>query len=291
MAVHPFAAYLRTLRAARSPHDVGLVAAGVRRVPGLRRDELARLAGVSTDYYTRLEQGRVGRPSDNVLDAISRALKLEPAERSHLADLANRPRQTQRTAPAARLRPELTHLVAAITSCPAMIMNRHTDVLAWNPLAAAVIADFPALPTAQRNMATLLFLHPHAADRHPDWERAARDTVGILRMTAGRDNFNPRLRKLVDDLATRSEPFRALWATHHVHEKTHGTKLFRHPDTGVIELNYETLHIPGPEKLMLVTYTAQPDSSSADALAMLGSLIATAEHATSSTPETSCDGQ
>jgi transcriptional regulator with XRE-family HTH domain len=277
MAVHPFAVYLRKLRAARSPQDVGIVVAGVRRVPGLRRDELARLAGVSTDYYTRLEQGRVGRPSDSVLDALSRALQLEPAERIHLTDLANSSRKTQPAAPTAPVRPELAHLVAAITSCPAVIVNSRTDVLSWNPLAAAIIADFPALPIAQRNMAVLLFLHPHAADRHPDWDRAARDTVGILRMAAGRDDFDPRLRKLVDDLAIRSEPFRALWATHHVHEKTHGTKLFRHPDTGVIELNYETLHIPGPENLMLVTYAAEPDSSSAVALAMLGSLIATAE--------------
>jgi transcriptional regulator with XRE-family HTH domain len=260
-------------------------------VPGLRRDELARLAGISTDYYTRLEQGRVGRPSDSVLKALSRALHLTPAERSHLTDLANRPRQTQPAEPAGRVRPELTHLVAAITSCPAMIMNGHTDVLAWNPLAAALIADFPALPAAQRNMAILLFLHPHAAQRHPDWDRAARDTVGILRMTAGRDNFDPRLRRLVDDLATRSEPFRALWATHHVHEKTHGTKVFRHPDIGIVELNYETLHVPGPEKLMLVTYTAEPDSSSADALAMLGSLIAVAEHAPAPTPAESRDEQ
>ena len=275
MAVPAFATYLRRRRAALSPEDAGLPSTGVRRVPGLRRDEIAHLVGVSTDYYTRLEQGRVGRPSDSVLDSLARTLQLNRAEHAHLIDLAGPPRRRRTATPATVpvLRPALAMLATSIVAYPAVIMNRRTDVLAWNPLAAALIADFDALPATGRNMARLLFLHPHANDRHADWDRSARDTVGILRMAAGRDPLDRGLISLVGELSTRSEPFRVLWSEHHVHEKTHGSKQFRHPDTGVIDLTYETLHVPEPDDLMLVAYTAEPDSPAADALALLGSLL------------------
>jgi transcriptional regulator with XRE-family HTH domain len=272
--VDQFGQHLRSRRALVTPEAAGLPPTGPRRVPGLRRDEVARLVGVSTDYYTRLEQGRVGRPSDSVLDALARALLLGRAERAHLYDLAIAPRRRPGGRVRHGVRPELTRVVDAILTGPAMIMNHHCDVLHWNALAAAVIADFPSLPSERRNMARLLFLETGLADRHLDRENSLRDIVGILRMSAGRDPHSPGLAELVGELSVRSETFRALWASHHVHEKSHGRKVFHHPEVGRIELAYETLYVPGPGHLMLVVHTPEPGSPSAEAISLLASLIA-----------------
>jgi transcriptional regulator with XRE-family HTH domain len=257
--------YLRARRAVVSPDERGLPATRRRRVPGLRREEVAELAGLSTDYYVRLEQGRADRPSAEVLDALSEALRLGPAERAHLRDLAQ-PRKSN-TVTAAVSRQELTHVVHAITA-PAVIMNDRNDVLAWNLLAAVLIADFPNLPPRERNMARRIFLDPEAAKIHPDWDEAARTTVGILRMAAGRHPRDPELVRLLGELSLSSGPFRRLWTSHHVHEKTHGVKRFHHPDVGDVTLHYETFHTA---QHLLVVYTAEPGSAAEEALTILRS--------------------
>ncbi|MET9181041.1 helix-turn-helix transcriptional regulator [Kitasatospora aureofaciens] len=270
--------YLRARRALVSPADAGLPETGRRRVPGLRREEVAELVGLSTDYYIRLEQGRADRPSDEVLDALGRALRLGPAERAHLYDLARPPRRAAAKAATAgrgeALRPALRQIVEAIPITPALIMNDRNDVLAWNRPAAALIADFPRLAPPERNMARRIFLDPDAREVHLDWDEAARTTVGILRMAAGRHPHDPELVRLVGELSLGSETFRRLWAGHHVHEKTHGPKRFRHPSVGEVTLDYETFHVPGAAHHLLVVYTAPPGSPAEEALHLLGSLTA-----------------
>ncbi|MEU4588245.1 helix-turn-helix transcriptional regulator [Kitasatospora aureofaciens] len=270
--------YLRARRALVSPADAGLPETGRRRVPGLRREEVAELVGLSTDYYVRLEQGRADRPSDEVLDALGRALRLGPAERAHLYDLARPPRRASAKAATAgrgeALRPALRQIVEAIPVTPALIMNDRNDVLAWNRPAAALIADFPRLAPPERNMARRIFLDPDAREVHLDWDEAARTTVGILRMAAGRHPHDPELVRLVGELSLGSETFRRLWAGHHVHEKTHGPKRFRHPSVGEVTLDYETFHVPGAAHHLLVVYTAPPGSPAEEALHLLGSLTA-----------------
>ncbi|MQY05985.1 helix-turn-helix transcriptional regulator [Actinomadura macrotermitis] len=268
--------YLRARRALVPPADAGLPATGRRRVPGLRREEVAELAGLSTDYYVRLEQGRADRPSAEVLDALGRALRLGPAERAHLHDLARPPRRAPAAAAgrAGALRPALRQVVEAVPATPAVIMNDRTDVLAWNPLAAALIADFPGLAPRERNMARRILLDPGAREIHLDWDEAARTTVGILRMAAGRHPHDLELVRLVGELSLGSETFRTLWAGHHVHEKTHGPKRFRHPIAGDLTLDYETFQVPGAAHHLLVIYTAPPGSPAEEALAFLGGHIA-----------------
>jgi transcriptional regulator with XRE-family HTH domain len=261
--------YLRARRAAVAPGDAGLPNDGRRRVPGLRREEVAALAGVSTDYYVRLEQGRADRPSDQVLDAISRALRLGSAERAHLFDLARARAARGSSVRAEGVRPSLERAVTSITKAPALVMNQRTDLLAWNQLARALIADFPALEPRERNMARLIFLDPDAREIHPDWARAARDTVGILRMAVGQEPHDRRLVELVGELSLGSDAFRKMWSSHHVHEKTHGRKTFRHPDAGEVALEYESFAVPGQSGLMLVIYTAAPDSGAEEALRRL----------------------
>jgi transcriptional regulator with XRE-family HTH domain len=266
--------YLRARRAMVSPADAGLSPTGRRKVPGLRREEVAELVGLSTDYYIRLEQGRADRPSDEVLDALSRALRLGSAERAHLYDLARVRRRSTATGRREALRPELRLLVEAIPTTPAVIMNDRNDVLAWNHLAAALMADFPNLPPRERNMARRIFLDPHARQIHLDWDEAAKKTVGMLRMAAGRRPHDPQLIALIGELSLGSATFRTLWAGHHVHEKTHGPKRFRHPTVGDITLHYETFQAPGAAHHLLVIYSAPPGSPAEEALSFLGSLTA-----------------
>ncbi|GAA5180440.1 helix-turn-helix transcriptional regulator [Rugosimonospora acidiphila] len=270
--------YLRRRRALVSPAEVGLPSTGRRRVPGLRREEVAELVGLSTDYYVRLEQGRADRPSDEVLDALSRTLRLGSAERAHLYDLARPPRRiAAKAAVAGReevLRPALRQVVEAMPNTPAVIMNDLNDVLAWNRLAAVLIADFPHLAPRERNMARRIFLDPAAREVHLDWDEAARTTVGILRMAAGRRPRDPELIRLIGELSLGSAAFRKLWASHHVHEKTHGPKRFRHPTIGDVTLRYETFQAPGAAHHLLVVYTADPGSPAEEALNFLSSFTA-----------------
>ncbi|MCK7621612.1 helix-turn-helix transcriptional regulator [Streptomyces sp. RS10V-4] len=266
--------FLRSRRARIRPEEAGLSPhAGRRRVPGLRREEVAELAGVSVDYYVRLERGRTPNASAAVLDAVARALRLDQTERAHLFDLA-KPRPgsgRRRPAPPQRVRPGLLRVLDALTDTPAMILGHRLDVLAANPLAKALYTDFDALPHCDRNLARFIFLDPTAHDLLTDWETAARGTVAVLRLYAGRHPHDPRLNELVGELSVRDEDFRQWWADHDVLQYTHGTKLYRHPLVGELTLTYESLTLPDDPDQALYLYTAEPGSPSDQALRLLAS--------------------
>jgi transcriptional regulator with XRE-family HTH domain len=265
--------FLRSRRARVRPEQVGLPDRGRRRVPGLRREELAQLAGVSADYYVRLEQGRGGHPSDSVLDAIARALGLDDAERAHLDDLARPARRRRRAARSERVRPELQVLVDALDRVPAFVLGRRMDVLAWNRLAAALIVDFGSLAPEQRNMPRLVFLDEGMRGLHGDWETGARDAVAYLQLMAGRHPDDAGLAELIGELSMKSEDFRRWWARHDVRDKTHGVKRLEHPIVGTLTLFYETLALRGEPDQVLVTYVAEPGSESEAALGLLDSML------------------
>jgi transcriptional regulator with XRE-family HTH domain len=264
--------FLRSRRARVRPEDIGISTSGRRRVPGLRREELAQLAGVSADYYVRLEQGRAGHPSDSVLDAVARALRLDDAERAHLYDLAQPSRRRRRPPRPERLRPELQRLLDACERFPAYVLGRRMDVLAWNRLAAAVVTDFGSLPPEQRNAAKLVFLDETVRSQAEDWEEIAREAVAHLRLLAGRHPDDGALTELVGELSMKSEDFRRWWARHDVREKTHGVKRLRHPTVGPLTLFYETFALRSDPDQVLVTYVAEPGSPSDTALRLLASM-------------------
>ncbi|MGF1431183.1 helix-turn-helix transcriptional regulator [Kitasatospora sp. LaBMicrA B282] len=276
--------FLRSRRARIQPEDVGLRSYGQRRVPGLRREEVAQLAGVSVDYYVRLEQGRGASVSDTVLDAVARVLELDEVERAHLHALA-RPPRAERTPRGGgsgarsgvrsgardgdgRVRPGLRRLLEAMTGVPAFVLGRRMDVLAWNALGDA-LGGFSTMAPRQRNMARQVFLEPRSRDEYPQWPAVAAETVAYLRLDAGRHPDDPELASLVGDLSLGSQEFRRLWADHQVREKTWGVKLIRHPLVGELELAYETLALPGDPDQLLVGYTAVPGSPTAERLALL----------------------
>nr|WP_098008868.1 helix-turn-helix transcriptional regulator [Streptomyces sp. sk226] len=266
--------FLRTRRAKLQPQDVGLPEFGRhRRVPGLRREELAQLAGVSVAYYTRLEQGNGRNVSAEVLDAIARALRLTDAEHAHLTHLARpaRHKRKRRPARAQRVRTGLLYLLESMEGIPAYVTGARSDILAWNPMAAAVFGDWGALPPGERNWARLVFLSPAYRDLFVNWDSKASDMVSYLRLYAGCHPDDPELSALVGELSVKSEEFRRLWATHNVKEKGHGTKLVRHPLAGDLTLSYETLNLPDDEEQHLVTYHAEPGSASAEGLRLLAS--------------------
>ena len=266
--------FLRTRRARLQPEEVGLPSFGERRrVPGLRREELAQLAGVSFDYYVRLEQGRTRNVSESVLDAVARALRLTATERAHLFNLARPTRPRRRAEAAARVRPGLRRLVETITDTPAFIVNRQGDVVAWNDLVAALIVDFDALAPRDRNLARFMFLDDRARSVFPDWDTGARDSVATLRMAAGRDPDDPVLNELIGELSVKSATFRRWWADHDVKERTHGTKRYRHPVVGDITVAYEALLLPADPDLTLMIYTVEAGSPSEVALGRLLGLV------------------
>ncbi|MFD0426549.1 helix-turn-helix domain-containing protein [Streptomyces parvus] len=266
--------FLRTRRAKLQPQDVGLPEFGrARRVPGLRREELAQLAGVSVAYYTRLEQGNGRNVSAEVLDAIARALRLTDAEHAHLIHLARPARHKKKRRPAKvqRVRTGLLYLLDSMEGIPAYVAGARSDILAWNPMAAAVFGDWASLPAAERNWARLVFLSPAYRDLFLNWDSKASDMVSYLRLYAGSHADDPQLSALVGELSLKSEEFRRLWATHNVKEKGHGIKLLRHPLVGDLTLSYETLNLPDDEDQQLVTYHAEPGSESVQALRLLAS--------------------
>ncbi|MFI8243289.1 helix-turn-helix domain-containing protein [Streptomyces sp. NPDC085866] len=265
--------FLRSRRARLKPGDVGLRDFGRhRRVPGLRREELAQLAGVSVAYYTRLEQGNGRNVSAEVLDSIARALRLTDAEHAHLTHLAKP--KTHKKKPAARqqqVRGALRQLLDVMEGVPAYIVGRRAEILAWNRMAAAVFGDWSELPPAERNWARLVFLHPEYRDLFVDWEQKAIDIVCALRMDAGCYPDDPRLSALVGELSVKSDKFRRLWATHDVKEKSHGVKRLHHPLVGDLSLNFESFRLTDDSDLGLVTYHAEPGSPSAESLRLLAS--------------------
>ncbi|GGS90328.1 helix-turn-helix transcriptional regulator [Streptomyces cinerochromogenes] len=266
--------FLRTRRSLLHPEDVALPDfGGQRRVAGLRREEIAQLAGVSVDYYTRMEQGRVPNPSGAVLDALARALRLDGDARRHLHRLA-RPQSAARHAPRRqarpqRVRPMLQRLLDDLVDMPAMVMGRRMDILAWNTAAVALFGDYAALDRTERNIARITFLDETSRELYADWTSCARENVAYLHLDAGRHPEDPQLASLIGELSMKSEDFRRWWAEHPVQDKTSGTKRFRHPVVGQLELAYETLRAADDPDQALITYAAEPGSPSHDGLRML----------------------
>ncbi|WP_112244684.1 helix-turn-helix transcriptional regulator [Kribbella monticola] len=278
--------FLKTRRARIRPEDLGLkvFGNGRRRVPGLRREELAQAAGVSADYYVRLEQGRTDNVSQEILDAVAEVLGLTEDERDHLARLAKPVRRPKQRRTAQRVRPAMQQLLNALDGVPAFVLGRRMDVLAWNPLAAALIVDFGALSAKERNMPRLVFLDESCRDRvingdrvagfYPQWEAIAAETVDYLRLYAGRNPDDPELAELIGELSIHSEEFRKQWARHDVRDKSFGVKRMVHPMVGELTLQYETLVLPGDPDQLLVTYSAEPGTQSESALRLLASWTA-----------------
>ncbi|MFD9691176.1 helix-turn-helix transcriptional regulator [Kitasatospora sp. NPDC059088] len=271
--------FLRSRRARIQPEEVGLPAHGRRRVQGLRREEVAQLAGVSVDYYIRLEQGRGGSASDAVLDAVARVLRLDEAETAHLRSLNRPPKETPaRVRGDRRVRPGTRLLLDLMAGVPAFVLGRRMDVLAWNALGDAVngFSERAAAgkPGAPLNQVRDAFLDPAARTLYRQWDAVAAETVAQLRRDAGLHPDDPALAALVGELSVRSEEFRRLWADHLVREKTSGVKLLRHPLVGDLDLGFETLAVQGSPDQVLVAYTAAPGSPTAQRLALLASWTA-----------------
>jgi transcriptional regulator with XRE-family HTH domain len=265
--------FLRSRRGRLTPDELGLRSYGARRVPGLRREELAQLAGVSVDYYTRLEQGRGVHPSRSVLDAIARALQLDQAEAAHLSRLAAPQSAPRRKPPPERVRPAIRLLLERLDRVAVLVLGRRMDVLAWNSLAAELICDFGALPRRERNIVRLTFLDESTRSLYPEWDQAAANGAALLRSAAGRWPDDPELEALVGELSVKSNEFVRAWARHEVCEPMSGTKRFHHPLVGELTLLYETLALPDEPEQQLVIYTAA-DTESQTALDLFASLAA-----------------
>ncbi|MGW7532429.1 helix-turn-helix domain-containing protein [Amycolatopsis sp. NPDC054798] len=269
--------FLRRARAQADPARAGLPPDGrVRRVPGLRREEVARLAGVSTDYYARLEQGRRITPSAAVVAAIGRALELDTAGRAHLEDLighATAPARRQARS-AQRIRPGLHQLLDALDGEPALVLGRRTDILAANRMAKALFADFDQLPAARRNYARWMFLDEDARSLFVDWPDQARAAVENLRFEVGRDPDDRATAELVAELRAHSREFSQWWDQHRVHQRTHGSKRLLHPLVGDLTVEYETLTPPGDPDTTLFVYTTREGSPSRRAMNLLASWTA-----------------
>jgi transcriptional regulator with XRE-family HTH domain len=275
-------AFLSSRRAKITPEQAGLSAyARNRRVPGLRRSEVADLAGVSVEYYAQLERGDLSGVSDSVLEALARALQLDEAEHAHLFDLARAAgpaARTRRRAPAQQVRPAIQRLLDLMTAVPAIVNNARLDLLASNPLGQSLFAPVyasPRSPAHTPNHARFTFLDPRARDFWADWERAADDSVAQLRTEAGRDPYDQALTGLVGELSTRSEAFRIRWAAHNVRLHRTGRKHFHHPVVGDLHLNFEAMELPADPGLSLLAFSADAGSPDDDALHLLASWAAT----------------
>ncbi|MFG2084880.1 MULTISPECIES: helix-turn-helix transcriptional regulator [unclassified Spirillospora] len=270
----PLAEFLRSARARLSPHEAGLdePLVGRRRVAGLRREELARLAGVSVDYYTRLEQARSRSASPEVLDALATALHLDDAEREHLHTLARpRPARRRRRPRPQRVHPATWRLLDILEAArrPGFVLGRRLDVLAHNRLAGRLITDFRALPAAERNQARFVFLDPHARELYKNWPIVAADTAAMLRRDAGRHPDDPALSTLIGDLSIRSGEFRRSWSDNKVHQRTTGNKDYHHPLVGDLTITYQALTPADDPDQTLFIYDAEPGSPSETALHLL----------------------
>lgn len=274
--------FLVSRRARITPEQAGLPVYGGdrRRVPGLRRSEVASLAGISPEYMTKLERGTVSGASEGVIDGLTHALQLDDVERDHLEALlrtAGSTRQPRRRPARHRVRPTIERLLGAMHLTPAFVLSGHGDVLAANTLGRALFLPLFADPVRPVNTARFVFLDPGAADYYRDHAKVADDTVAILRAEAGRDPYDRDLSDLIGQLSTRSEDFRRRWAAHDVRLHTSGVKLFHHPVVGDLDLDFESLPLPGDPGQGLLTYSAAPDTSSQDALRLLASWAATAD--------------
>ncbi|MEO6085920.1 MAG: helix-turn-helix transcriptional regulator [Umezawaea sp.] len=272
--------FLSSRRARITPEQAGLPAyGGNRRVKGLRREEVALLAGVSIDYYVRMERGNLSGASESVLDGVSRALQLDEAEREHLYALARTADSGSRRRPAqpATVRPAVQQVLDAISDAPAWVRNGRHDIVAMNRLGRALYAPVLVEPRRPANTCRFVYLDPAAREFFVDWERVANDAAAMLRLEAGRNPHDRKLIELVGELSTRSEIFRERWASHDVQYHRSGQKRLRHPVVGRLDLNFESMELPSEPGLTLNIYTAAPSSPTADGLTMLASWAATQE--------------
>jgi transcriptional regulator with XRE-family HTH domain len=276
----PIREFLSTRRARISPEQAGLpvYGGGRRRVKGLRREEVALLAGISIEYYTRLERGTATGVSESVIDGITHALRLDEAERAHLVDLlraASPARPPRRRPTRQQVRATVQRVLDSMAGTPAFVLNGRLDILSANALGLALYAPIYTDPVRPPNNARFIFLDPHATDFFRDWDRVANDTVALLRAEAGRDPYDRQLSDLIGELSTRSAEFRVRWAAHDVRIHTTGVKLLHHPVVGDLELPFETFPLGADPSQSLLTYTAEPGSASQDALNLLASWAAT----------------
>jgi hypothetical protein len=267
--------FLTSRRAKVTPDQAGLpVYGGTRRVPGLRREEVSLLAGVSVDYYTRLERGNATGVSESVLHALAGALQLDDAERAHLFDLARAAHTAtppRRRGGKQQVRPSVQRIIDAMTGAPAYVRNGRGDILAANQLGYALYSEMYVAPTQPVNTARFTFLDPRALTFFIDWDHVANDVVAALRSEAGRDPYDRALSDLVGALSTQSEEFRTRWAAHNVRFHNTGVKRIHHPVVGELTLTYETMQLTADSGLTLAAYTAEPNTRSAEALNLLGS--------------------
>ncbi|MFD6276789.1 helix-turn-helix transcriptional regulator [Streptomyces sp. NPDC060209] len=275
-------AFLKSRRDKITPEQAGLPTYGNRRVSGLRRNEVATLAGVSVEYYTRLERGNLIGVSDSVLDALAQALQLDDTERTHLYDLARAANTTQaraRRQPArSTVRPSVQRIVEGMPGMPAFVQNNRFDVLATNPLGRALYSEMYADPVCGANVARFVFFSPVARRLYVEWERIAKGAVGALRIEAGKNPYDRELSNLIGELSTRSDTFRVMWGAHDVHVFRKGTKRFSHPVVGDLSLEYDSMDLPDDCGLTVTVYSAA-STSAADALKLLASWSATSEAA------------
>jgi len=276
-AENDIAEFLTSRRARVTPEQVGLPTYGPRRVKGLRREEVASLAGVSVEYYKRLERGNASGVSDVVLEALARALQLDDAERAHLFDLAKAASPTapkRRRAAQQRVRPAVARVLDSIAA-PAIVRNSRVDYVAANPLGRALYAPVFESREQPANSARFTFLDPAAHAFYADWERTAKDLVAHLRSEAGRNPYDRGLSDLVGELSTRSPEFAAWWAAHNVRYHQTGSKRLNHPVVGELQLEYEVMDVSADDGLTIAIYTAEAGSRSQEALDLLASWIAT----------------
>jgi len=267
--------FLRARRSEVSPADLGLPPAdpGTRRVTGLRREEVAAAAAISHDYYTRIEQGRLV-PSEPVLQAIAHILHLTPDQRTYIEGLAQQ--ADRRTSPQRRhkqVRPQLQRLLDQLTEVPAFVVGKYLDLLAWNPLAAALLIDVDKMAPHERNYVRMMFTDPRMKDYYPDWESMARTSVALLRMQAADNPADPRLTTLVGELSVTSPQFRRWWAARNVARQDFGTKTIRHPQLGDLTVDWDSFHLAGDPDQHLTMWSAEPGSPTHDKLRILASWI------------------
>jgi transcriptional regulator with XRE-family HTH domain len=267
--------FLRARRAGVSPTDLGLPpGAGLRRTPGLRREELAALAGVSIDYYIRLERGKEKRPSPAVVDALGRALRLDAEELAYLRELAAQSARgasqaAPRPTPSRTVRPTLLRMLEAVRPSPAYLIGRTNDVLAANPGGLLLLPGMADWPARQRNTIRYTFLHPEARDLWPDWETKAKACVAHLRAVAGADPDAPDLAAIVGELVVKSPEFSRMWERYDVRRTGYGQKTFRHPEVGEMTLSHEVLEVLRADSQRVVVYSAEPGTPDHDAMTLL----------------------
>ncbi|MDQ1579370.1 MAG: hypothetical protein QOD05_145 [Microbacteriaceae bacterium] len=276
--------FLTSRRARLTPVQAGLPNfGGRRRVPGLRREEVALLAGMSVEYYVRFERGNAKGVSEAVLESISRALQLDDAERTHLYDLVRsanegvHPQRRRGRPKTQQVRPSVQQLIDAMVDVPAFVQNGRLDILATNRLGRAVFSELYVQPQRPANFGRFVFLDPRAESFYRDWDDAAYQTVALLRSEAGRSPHDRILSDLVGELSTHSERFRILWASHDVREHRTGIKSVTHPVVGDLDLQYEAMDLASDRGLQLIAYSAQPGTQNADALRLLASWAATVD--------------